>query len=105
MNTKNYCMVNSQTNVCDNVVLWDGNPDTWQPPSDYLMLVQATTPAKNWVWDAAAKTWVLEVAGEGQIGFTWDGTYLITNELQPTNPLFTTSPEQSQPVVKGAQTL
>jgi hypothetical protein len=93
MSAQNYCMVNEATNVCDNVVLWDGNPNTWAPPAGYLMLVQATTPAKNWVW--IDDSWVLEVSGEGQIGYTWDGTYLITNEPQPTEP----------PTIEGAQTL
>jgi hypothetical protein len=93
MSAQNYCMVNEATNVCDNVVVWDGNPDTWTPPAGYLMLVQATTPAKNWVWSIDA--WVLEVSGEGQIGYTWDGTYLITNEPQPIKP----------PTTEGAQTL
>jgi hypothetical protein len=95
MATQNYCMVNESSNICDNVVLWDGNTDTWTPPAGYLMLVQATTPAKTWVWDAQANAWVLQVSGEGQIGYTWDGTYLITNEPQPTEP----------PTIEGAQTL
>jgi hypothetical protein len=93
MSAQNYCMVNEATNLCDNVVVWDGNPDTWTPPAGYLMLVQANTPAKNWVWIDNA--WVLEVSGEGQIGYTWNGTYLITNEPQPTEP----------PTIEGAQTL
>ena len=92
-------MVNTTTNVCDNVCVWDGNPDTWTPPSDQLMLVQATTPAKVWEWDGATETWVLGVeVGEGQIGFTWDGTYLITDQTQPTIAL-------TQPTTVGAQTL
>lgn len=98
MSVQNYCMVNETTNTCDNVTLWDGNPDTWAPPTDCLMLVQATTPAKLWALDSATQTYVLtEFVGLGGIGFTWDGTYLITNEPQPENPV--------QPTVDGAQTL
>lgn len=93
MSAQNYCMVNEVTNVCENVTLWDGNPATWTPPVGYLMLIQAITPAKNWVWNQ--NEWVLEIEGEGQIGFTWDGTYLMTNEPQPTEP----------PTIEGAQTL
>lgn len=104
MTTQNYCMVNEATNVCDNVTLWDGNPDTWQPPAGYLMLVQATTPAKTWVWDDVAKVWALEVSGEGQIGFTWDGTYLTTNEPMPADPANPPVPNQ-QPTTTGAQVL
>lgn len=103
--TQNYCMVNEQTNVCDNLVLWDGNPDTWNPPAGYLMLIQDTTPAKNWVWDIENKIWVLAISGKGQIGFTWDGTYLITNESQPTEEILTSIPGQPQPTISGAQVL
>jgi hypothetical protein len=57
------------------------------------MLAQATTPAKNWVWIENA--WVLAIEGQGQIGYAWDGTYLVTNEPQPTQPM----------PIEGAQTL
>lgn len=98
MTTQNYCMVNNETNICDNVCVWDGNPNTWTPPANYLMLVQATTPAKVWEWDLATETWSLGIEmGEGQIGFSWDGTYLITNQVQPT--------VAPQPISQGAQTL
>lgn len=95
-------MVNNQTNVCDNVCLWDGNPNTWSPPSNYLMLIQATTLAKVWVYDFDTRTYYLEVqAGQGQIGYTWDGVYLITNEPQP----IPSEADEFQPVVSGAQVL
>lgn len=96
MNVQNYCMVNETTNVCDNLVVWDGNPDTWTFPAGYLMLVQTTTPTKTWSLDAQTLTWALvNDMGNGQIGFTWDGTYLVTNEPQPIEP----------PTIEGTQTL
>lgn len=97
MATQNYYMVNEQTNVCGNVVLWDGNPDTWTPPPNYLMLAENTTPVKNWFWNSVEKIWELLVEGSGSIGYTWDGTYLVTNEPEP--------PPIVDPVVTGAQTL
>lgn len=98
MTVQNYCMVNKSNNICENTCLWDGNPDTWNPPAEYLMLLQETTPAKVWSWNSIDKVWQLsEIMGQGQIGFTWDGTYLITNEPQPAPPV--------QPEVTGAQTL
>jgi len=98
MNAQPYCMVDTATNICDNVVMWDGNTDAWTPPADHLMLAQATTQAKVWEYDSVAKTWSLGVqVGAGQIGFTWDGAYLTTNEPQPSIP--------TQPAVSGAQTL
>lgn len=96
---QNYCLVNTQTNVCENIVLWDGDTQTWQPPADCIALVQSSTPAKVWVFSNGA--WALDiVVGQGQIGFTWDGTYLVTDEPEPApvEPVV-------QPDVVGAQTL
>ena len=102
MSTQNYCMVNAATNVCDNVTLWDGDTETWMPPDKYLMLVQATTPAKVWSRDPDTQAYVLvEVLGAGGIGFSWDGAILTTNEPAPALPLVTSA----QPTVDGAQTL
>lgn len=98
MTTQNYCMVNEANNVCENICVWDGDPNTWTPPAGYLMLIQATTPAKVWVWNAVSQVWELgEQMGAGQIGFTWDGTYLTTNDPQPAPVV--------QAQVSGAQTL
>jgi hypothetical protein len=48
------------------------------------MLVQATTVALVWVWDAAITDWVLaQEMGLAQIGFTWNGTECITNAPKP----------------------
>lgn len=89
-------MVNIETNICDNVVVWDGDTSTWTPPPNQLMLVQATTLAKVWNWTGTA--WVLQdELGAGGVGYTWDGTYLTTNEPMPPDPV--------QPAVEGAQTL
>ena len=100
MTVQDYCMINEQTNVCDNICIWDGNPNTWTPPANYLMLVQAMVPAKIWQLDKTILEYVLVVVvGAGEIGFTWDGTYLTTNEPQPTVPV------DNQPLSEGAQTL
>lgn len=101
MTVQNYCMVNIETNVCDNICIWDGDPNTWTPPAIYLMLVQATTPSKVWVLNQDKTDYELVVVdGQGQIGFTWDGTYLTTNQPKP--PLPTPA---DQPAVEGAQTV
>jgi hypothetical protein len=99
MTTQNYLMINESTNVVDNVCVWDGNPDTWQPPAGYLMLVQATTMALVWQWDKAIPDWVLaQQMGQGQIGFTWNGSECVTNDPKP-------EPPQPQPVTEGTQNL
>lgn len=98
MTTQNYLMINQSTNTVENVCLWDGNPNTWQPPAGYLMLVQATTMALVWVWDTAIKDYVLgQQMGQGQIGFTWNDAECVTNDPKPEKPV--------QPQVSGAQTL
>jgi hypothetical protein len=95
MTTQNYLVIES--NVVTNIVVWDGDTNTWQPPADATMLVQATTPAMVWEYQSSTKTYVLtEVIGVGQIGFTWDGTVLTTNEPQPTI--------KSQPTTIGTTT-
>lgn len=90
MTTQNYLMINKSTNIVDNETVWDGNTETWQPPSEYLMLVQSTTPAMLWdavIEDGKWVDWALgEHIGEGGIGFTWDGSVLTTNEPKPEPP-------------------
>ena len=89
MTTQNYLMINESTNVVDNVCDWDGGNE-WTPPANTLMLVQATTPAMLWqpvAVDGKITDWVLEEQiGEGQIGFTWNGSVLTTNEPKPPIP-------------------
>lgn len=97
--TQEYCLINVATSICDNTVMWDGNTSTWTPPAGYLILVQATTPAFVWQLNSDKTAYVLtESNGAGQIGFTWNGAALITNEPQP-------EPPKPQPVVSGAQNL
>lgn len=103
-NMENYILINTQTNVADNVVYWDGNTDQWTPPSFHIALVQASTPALVWNYSVEAKDFVLvEEIGAGQIGFTWDGSRLTTNEPKleqaiPVAPL-------EQPPSVGTQTI
>ena len=92
-------MINESTNTVDNVCLWDGDPNTWQPPAGYLMLIQATTMALVWFWDKLADDWVLrQEMGVGQIGYTWNGTECVTNEPKP-------EPPQPQPITQETQAL
>jgi hypothetical protein len=87
MTTQNYFVV--ENNVVTNNVIWDGDINTWQPPENATMLVQSTTPAMVWKQnvDIQPPIWVLtEVLGAGDIGFTWDGAVLTTNESKPVIP-------------------
>jgi len=85
MTTQNYLMV--QSNVVTNNVVWDGDTQTWTPPSNATMLVDATTPAMVWELNQDKTDYILvEQIGAGDIGFTWNGSVLTTNEPQPTIP-------------------
>ena len=87
-----------QENVVTNVCLWDGNTQTWQPPQDTTMLVQATTQTKIWQLNTEKTDYVLtDSIGDAGIGFTWDGTVATTNEPKPDAPV--------QPVTSGTQTI
>jgi hypothetical protein len=98
MADQNYLLI--QENVVTNIVYWNGDVNTWQPPSDATMLVAATTPAMIWepvVVDEKITDYVLtEFIGLGTIGFTWDGNVLTTNQPKP--PIPTESvPAEDQP--------
>ena len=88
MNAKNYLMVNKQTNVVDNICLWDGDIKTWQPPSNYLMLVKESTQAKIWALNTEKTDFELTIEiGAGEIGFLFDGSFVITNNDKPLPPV------------------
>lgn len=89
MTTQNYLVV--ENNVVSNVCVWDGNVNTWQPPTDATMLIQANTNAMIWEINVDKTAFILvKKLGVGTIGFTWDGTVLTTNEPQPTVPTTST---------------
>jgi hypothetical protein len=100
MTTQNYLMI--QENVVTNICLWNGDVNTWTPPTGATMLIQATTPTKIWDLNQNKTEYVLvDSMGNADIGFTWDGTYCITNQPQPQVP----TPAENQPVTSGTQTL
>lgn len=87
MTVQAYILINESTAVVESAIMWDGDTTTWTPPEGYLALPRATTPAKIWEHNADYTDWVLTpVDGESQNGFTWDGTYTITNEPKPVLP-------------------
>jgi len=89
MTTQNYLVI--ENNIVTNGVVWDGNTETWTPPVNSTMLVQAETITMVWipvVTDDKITDFVLqETVGLGSIGFTWDGSKLTTNQPKPTIPV------------------
>ena len=94
--TSTYLLVNTSNNIVENAVLWDGNTETWQPPSGYLTLELDSTISVEWEWSAEANDWLpVDVVGAGAIGELWDGQKLISPKpeapvvavpLDPVNP-------------------
>ena len=79
---QNYLII--EQNVVDNIVVWNGDTTQWTPPQGSIALIQATTPAMIWKLNTDKTDWELgEVIGGGNIGFTWDGTYCVTNQPKP----------------------
>ena len=80
-------MINKSTNFVENICLWNGDESTWTPSADYLMLEQSVTPAKVWRLNSDKTEYEIQIVdGDAQIGFTWNGTYAITNEKKPEPP-------------------
>ena len=84
----NYLVIES--NIVTNVVVWDGDTSIWTPPASSIVLVQLTTPAMIWqavIVDGVITDYILvESVGSGSIGFTWNGTAVITNQPKPKIP-------------------
>jgi hypothetical protein len=98
MTNQNYLMVNPES-VVDNICVWDGSPNTWQPPQGYTMLVQDTTPAMVWELNQEKTEYVLaEQIGMAGIGFAWNGFVLTTNLPKPVPPA-----TAEQPISSGTQ--
>lgn len=94
--TNNYLMI--QDNIVTNVCVWDGNTQTWTPPTDATMLLQSEIVANVWELDKSKTDFVLTpVLGAGQIGYEWNGTELTTNEPKPIPVV--------QPLAEGIQTV
>lgn len=88
MTSQNYLEI--QNNVVQNVIVWDGNVLTWQPPPNTTMLLQNETIAIIWVAvyenNIIVDFVLTPVIGQGQIGFTWDGEKVTTNQPKPEIP-------------------
>lgn len=98
MAIENYLII--ENNVVTNIVLWDGNEQTWLPPANSIVLCQATTPTKDWKLDSSFNPpdYVLtEYNGGSQLDYLWDGTKCVTNLPKPPTPV--------QPSTEGTQEL
>jgi hypothetical protein len=82
MTVQNYLII--EFNVVTNICLWDGDTTKWTPPKGSIALIQANTIAMVWQLNSDKTDWILvEQLGQGQIGFTWNGTVLTTDQPKP----------------------
>lgn len=84
---QNYCVINQsqEPNVCENIVLWDGDTSKWNPGENYIVVPKDSTPTLEWEYVESSNTFVLaEYVGTAGVGYTWDGVRLITDVPQPT---------------------
>lgn len=83
-----YLLINTQTKIVDNLIDWDGNPNTWNPPENYICQLQATTISYVWDLPDGATDYILvPKEGQGAINFTWDFTTKAVTTNQPKPPL------------------
>jgi len=82
---QNYLII--ENNVVTNIVVWDGGSG-WQSPIDSIAIALDTTPSIIWQPNTDRTDYVLtEVMGQGQIGFTWNGSVVTTNAPKPPLPI------------------
>lgn len=82
--SKTYFLINKQTNICDNAVVWDGDSSAWNPPNTHTLVERDIVEAVIWVPTSDALDFVLTpVLGQGDIGMRWDGVKLITTSEKP----------------------
>ena len=95
---KNYLIIKTAVNVVENIVIWNGDTNTWSPPSGSIGLPQDTMPTKIWELNAEGTEFVLsDSIGNADIGFTYDGSVCTTNLPKPEAP--------PQPETTGTQDL
>lgn len=73
-----YALVNKQTSKVDNLVEWDGNLETWQPPETHEAIFTADKVTIDWVWNPEINDYEqVQTVGNVQMGETWDGTKFV----------------------------
>jgi hypothetical protein len=88
MTIENYLIID-QNNVVTNIVLWDGNINTWQPPEGCLWEINSQTIA--YIWEVpdpeqSKEVVLIPVLGASDIGFIWNPTDKTTTTNKPKPP-------------------
>lgn len=52
MNLQPYAIINSETHIVENAVLWDGNTETWHPPAGfYAVALEDINAGIGWKYE------------------------------------------------------
>jgi hypothetical protein len=91
-----YALVNKETNKVENIVEWDGDLNTWQPPETHEAVFTEDKPTIDWVWNADIKEYEqVHTVGNVQFGETWDGTKFFEAD-KPEKPPYPSNEQQSE---------
>jgi hypothetical protein len=73
-----FAIINTNTNICENVTVDDRPANEIPIPAGYIIKDLSTIPAMDWVKDQSGE-WIQvgPTMGEGGKGDIWDGTMLI----------------------------
>jgi hypothetical protein len=73
-----YALVNKETKRVENIVEWDGNTATWQPPETHEAIYTEDKPTIDWVWNPEINDYEqVETVGNVQFGELWDGVKFV----------------------------
>jgi hypothetical protein len=73
-----YALVNKDTKRVENIVEWDGNTATWQPPETHEAIYTEDKPTIDWVWNPEINDYEqVESVGNVQFGEVWDGVKFV----------------------------
>lgn len=95
---QDYLIIHSNKVV--NIVTWNGDTNIWTPPIDSIALIKSKTPAMVWISDNSVTPAIYnlqEVMGVGEVNFTYDGTFVITNLPDPSINIAS----ENQPLTTG----
>ena len=60
-----YAVIDTSTNICDNVIVWDGTPASWSPPADhYAVNIDGLEVGIGFHYDPTTQVWTGPASGE-----------------------------------------
>jgi hypothetical protein len=84
-----YALVNKETNTVDNIILWDGNINIWQPPETHQAVFAEDKLTLLWVWNSDLNDYEQkEFVDSLDLGLKWDGTKFVEVK-KPETPILT----------------